>query len=44
MINLVGKLSCVLPLVLVGCASTDPYTGSAQDQAINVQYGTIEGV
>ncbi|MEP4487049.1 MAG: hypothetical protein ABJ013_15565 [Halioglobus sp.] len=38
----------LLPLaitsVLVGCASTDPYTGSSRNQVINVQYGTIEGI
>lgn len=37
-----------LPLVLVtalaGCASTDPFTDSSQNQVIDVQYGTIESV
>jgi len=35
-------LPLALTSVLVGYASTDPYTGSSRNQMIDVQYGTIE--
>ena len=34
----------ILAIALAGCASTDPYTGSSQNQVIAVQYGTLENV
>lgn len=37
-------LPTALAMVLAGCASTDPYTGSSRDQVIVVQYGTVENV
>ena len=37
-------LSATLVLALAGCASTDPDTGSASNQVITVQYGTLESV
>jgi outer membrane lipoprotein SlyB len=37
-------LSTALILTLSGCASTDPYTGSARNEIISVQYGTVENV
>ncbi len=33
-----------LAIALAGCASTDPYTGSSQNQVISVSYGTLENV
>jgi outer membrane lipoprotein SlyB len=44
MVGSVRKLSFLVTLVLVGCASTDPLTGTAQNQVIDVQYGTVENV
>lgn len=37
-------LSVTLAAALVGCASTDPVTGSAPNQVISVQYGTVENI
>jgi len=44
MVSSFRKLSVFAPLVVCGCAATDPYTGAAQNQVIAVQYGTIENV
>ena len=45
MINrLLPSLSTALALTLVGCASTDPMTGSTRNQIISVQYGRIENI
>lgn len=44
MISSIRKVALFVPLFLCGCAATDPYTGSAQNQVIAVQYGTIENV
>jgi outer membrane lipoprotein SlyB len=37
-------LSAALVLTVVGCASTDPITGSTRNEVINVQYGRVENV
>lgn len=37
-------LSVTLAAALVGCASTDPVTGSPPNQVISVQYGTVENI
>lgn len=37
-------LSAALVASLVGCASTDPVTGSAPNEVISVQYGTVENI
>ena len=37
-------LSAALAITVVGCAGTDPMTGSAPNQIIAVQYGRVESV
>lgn len=37
-------LSATLALTVVGCASTDPMTGSTRNEIINVQYGRVENM
>lgn len=37
-------LSATLAITLVGCASTDPVTGSTRNEVISVQYGRIENI
>jgi len=37
-------LSAALALTVVGCASTDPMTGSTRNEVISVQYGRVENV
>jgi outer membrane lipoprotein SlyB len=45
MINrLCTVLSATLVITLVGCASTDPVTGSTRNEIISVQYGRIENI
>jgi outer membrane lipoprotein SlyB len=45
MINrLLPILSTTLAITLVGCASTDPATGSTRNEIISVQYGRIENI
>jgi hypothetical protein len=34
----------MLAVTLVGCASTDPMTGSTRNEIISVQYGTVENI
>jgi outer membrane lipoprotein SlyB len=36
--------SATLAISLVGCASTDPVTGSTRNEIISVQYGRIENI
>ncbi len=42
--RLFSVLSVTLAAALVGCASTDPVTGSAPNEIISVQYGTVENI
>jgi outer membrane lipoprotein SlyB len=42
--KMLTALSATLAITLVGCASTDPGTGSARNQIISVQYGRIENI
>lgn len=42
--RLFSLLSATLVASLVGCASTDPMTGSAPNEIISVQYGTVENI
>ncbi len=45
MINrLLPIFSTTLAITLVGCASTDPATGSTRNEIISVQYGRIENI
>jgi outer membrane lipoprotein SlyB len=37
-------LSAALVASLMGCASTDPMTGSTRNEIISVQYGTVENI
>ncbi|MEZ5573509.1 MAG: hypothetical protein R3E64_16040 [Halioglobus sp.] len=37
-------LSAALAMTVVGCASTDPMTGSTRNEVISVQYGRVENV
>jgi len=37
-------LSAVFASTLVGCASTDPATGSTRNEVISIQYGRIENI
>jgi outer membrane lipoprotein SlyB len=37
-------LSTTLAIILVGCVSTDPMTGSTRNEVISVQYGRIENI
>lgn len=37
-------VSASLAIALVGCASTDPMTGSTRNEIISVQYGRIENI
>jgi hypothetical protein len=41
---MLSLLSATLVASLVGCASTDPVTGSAPNEVISVQYGTVENI
>lgn len=42
--RVVTVLTATLALTLVGCASTDPVTGSTRNEVISVQYGRIENI
>ena len=42
--KVITALTAALSLAMVGCASTDPMTGSTRNQIISVQYGTVENV
>ena len=45
MINrVITAFSAFLAITLVGCASTDPATGSTRNEVISVQYGRIENI
>jgi outer membrane lipoprotein SlyB len=42
--KLLSVLSATLAFSLVGCAGTDPMTGSSQNQLISVQYGRVQNI
>jgi outer membrane lipoprotein SlyB len=42
--RVITALSATLAIALVGCASTDPMTGSTRNEIISVQYGRIENI
>jgi hypothetical protein len=42
--RLLSVLSATLIASLVGCAGTDPMTGSSRNEIISVQYGTVENI
>jgi outer membrane lipoprotein SlyB len=42
--KILSALSATLAITLVGCASTDPVTGSTRNEVISIQYGRIENI